>query len=311
MVAACSTRSALPKLPAQARGTLGNYVLADGVRTNVAHATGYRFSRATIADAQAVARAFGVGAEPKADNRGWSFGPYDTTVEGVQPPSAYVAANGRFQVRNDRGVAHSGQACPNPAGDGAVVCGVPPTTLSTVLPAHFTDSDVTAIALDHLRAAGAELPTATVSVPLADGYFFTVDVVGRIGREPVDGYESEITINQDKTITSADGIVTRPKRVGVYPLAPLPRAIARLNAGFGVVNCPPRSLMGLPGTISCGMQPSGRPSEVVTLTSAKVGLMISYDAGHAWLIPAYFLTTAAHTIVVTPAAADRYFATGP
>jgi hypothetical protein len=290
---ACSTNAGQPKLPAQGTGSLGRYELASGVRRKVDDASAYRFGHATLADAKRVAHAFGVAAPPKRDKNGWSFGPYNLSVEGVQPASAYVAKNGRFKVENMGGIGYSGSGPPPLE---------PPTTLTPVPPAHITNAEVKAIALRALRTAGATLPGAKVSVPYADGYSYEVEFAGR-----GDGYKATVGINQDGTITDANGIVTRAKPVATYKLAFLQRAVDRLNAGFGVDGCGAPSLNGLPGVHGCLAEPAGRPSDVTTLTGVTVGLMTSYDATHAWLIPAYLFTTSDHKTVVAPAAADRYF----
>jgi len=296
---ACSTGNALPKLPAQSTGALGHYELAAGVRTTVHEAMAYRFDQATLDEAKRLARAFGVTAPPKLDEDGWSFGPYGKTVEGVQPPSAYVASNGRFKVLNDRGVAHTG-------------VGPPPHGLMNppiVRPKNYTLTEAKALAGRAIRSAGAAMSDPILTVPYSDGYSVSVEVIGRVGHVRADGYESRVYIDQDKTITDADGIVTAPHSVGRCGLASLARAVERLNDGFGVDTCLPRALRGLPGTISCGMQPAGRPDAVTTLTAVEVGLMMTYDSETAWLIPAYFFTTSDGQVVVTPAAAEHYFGT--
>ena len=282
------------------------YELAEGVKPDADHATAYRFDQATVDDARRFGDAFGLTGEPRAEDDGWSFGhPGEVVSNGVNPASAHIGRNGVFSLNDDRAVASSGVACASVAAPDQppVPCDAPTTTSTTpttVAPASFDAAEAKRFALAKLKAAGVDLPDAKVTVPAADGYFFSVHVEGRIDGQPVDDLTANVTIDQDKRVTSASGVVADLETVGSYELASLQEAVDRLN---NHVSTGPEPM------IASG-EPGGEPV-VVKLTAVRIGLGSTYDRDRLWLTPTYVFTTdEGHGATVSvAAAADKYFPT--
>lgn len=355
LTAACGS-GALPKLPGQASGAGGKaetasaamdmsmrvanirYELADGVKVDKDTGKAYRFGKATEADVKRLAKAFGVAGSIKADEYGWSVGDaaQGKSVDTIQK-TLYVGKEGSFSMSlayPEQAVACSSPGAmpsapdaiepaiePMPAEDFAR-CDAPTTT--TTAPSNpITAADAKKIARDALENAGVDLDGATVDAT-GDALQQTVFFKPSFDGHTVAGYELAATVDSDRAVTSANGLLHSPESVGSYELASLQRAVERLNESFGnafameddaavtsdldasTTNASP---VGGPAIDVPAEDPGTSSSEptVVTLTKASVGLMLQSDSTNTtWLVPSYLFESADGGQVVAAAADDKY-----
>jgi hypothetical protein len=316
LIAACGTGGDLPQLPVNTNGAAGTqdnalaggamtpyrnvrYELAEGVSTKVDHATAYRFPTATVDDARRVAKAFRMSGEVHAEGTGWSIGPEGVPSDVASRVSMYVGRNDTFSV-NGNGSVSSGSACAQVSGGDAAPqpC---PTTSTTENPNLPTNDKARTIALAAMKAAGVDTDHATVKVERYEQVVTVLSQPTYGGGVPASMETYSVSIAAGDEIVGAYGVLGAAASVGSYELASLPRAVERLNEGFGGGG--PRELMG-------AAQPVNEVPTIVKLTAVSVGLMSGGGGDQIWELPAYVFTTDANNgPVITLAAADTYFPT--
>jgi hypothetical protein len=291
------------------------YELADGVKADTDKQAAYKLGEASQADAERLAKAFGITGEIRADEGGWNVG---------QNKSLYLSKNGSFSVNGDATVS-SGVSCAEPVppeksapADEPIAIEPCVTTTTTLRPNFPTQVEARSIAERALNAAGIDVDGLKPTVEQFE-QVISVRYQPVFGGHPVDGYEFGVTVNADREIAYANGYVGDMKSVGTYDLATLERAVERLNtqqvypAGDDI-----RTLeadAGATDPVSPDIAPvenPGGPAEqeptVITLTAVRVGLMMTFEdnGGALWLTPAYVFSTKDNGTVLANAADDKY-----
>lgn len=337
ITAACGSGN-LPKLPGQAAGAKAEtasaamdmsmrvanirYELADGVTVDSDKGKAYRFDKVTEADVKKAAKAFGVAGDIKEDEYGWAVGAaaQGKSVSKIEK-TLYVGKEGSFSMSlayPESSVAPDAAASSS-AGGSDVTEPAPPTDAPKSR-SSVSESEATKIAKDLLEKAGVDLGDAKTD---ATGDFGQVTVFFKptFDGRTVDGYELAATVDGDKNVISANGLLHAPKSVGSYELASLKRAVERLNETNGNafattdmatddVGAPEPAIGGpavdVPSDTPSYEEPSSEPM-VITLTKANIGLMLQSDSSNqTWLVPAYVFDTDQNGQVTAAAADDKY-----
>ncbi len=251
----------------------------------------YRFGadQAPAATVTKLARALGLKGIPQRTAFGWQLAA-DRRVLMVDDGGSWAWRLSQGGVTAHSPVQCVRAPCPNePTNSGRVRIGLPAP------PASVAER----IAADALRALG--LPTDELTTTI-NGQLAEVRAPRRVDGRDAAGFGTSLSVSGDRKITDGYGTLGRPQRGPAYPLVTAAEAFRRLQA------------QPYAEILLCRMTPTGgcAATPPVTVTGARIGLVLATDSPGAVLVPAWLFTVSGQLDPTPVVAVDsRYLGTPP